>query len=385
MPNISINDWTPVNGVEFRLQDNKLILKDSEILDWHLIRYRDKSVMYKRVTLKVEYEPLPACDTHFYVNGWGGVDLAVVNSDGMIIKSKAIESNVTRSDDIFSLTLVYNSSHPSISIGMVKYKERFCGAGREQFAIHHVSYEAEPLRQEGDREHCLRLVDVGAAGGLQANWLPHLDLLDVTMIEPSHSEAARLRKIFPGFRVIESALFDQAGPQILKVTKFPECSSLLEPNTAELGQYRAAPLFDVVNRVQIECERYDAIHANGLAPAPDVLKIDVQGVEYEVLQGFGKLLADCIAIELESHFYEVYKGQKLFGEIIAYLATFDLRLRRMDPQLSFDADMVEVNAFFTKPRALLSPERTAKLDLVEKVWKLTVSDSVLTALKKFER
>lgn len=385
MPVVPLEHMKPAHGVELRWTDNKLIMKDSEALDWHVARVVDKSLAYKRVTLQIEYEPLPQCSTNFYVNGWGGVDLAVVSASGEIVENHALELSVAKRGSTFCLTLTYNSDHPSVSFGTATEKGFYRGHGREQFAIHALSYTSEPLGQHGEGASRLSLVDVGAAGGLQARWVPFVDSLDVTMIEPSQAEASRLRNLFPNFRIIEEALYHKSGVHELNVTRFPECSSLLEPNCEELGRYRAAPLFEVVERVDVFCERYDTLHANGVAPKPDVIKLDVQGAEYEALEGFGDLLSECIGIELETHFYEIYKGQKLIGDIIELLSNFDLRLRRLEPQFSFDADLVEVNAFFSKPRGTLTSDRAWKLDLLENVWKLSVSDNVLPALRKLGR
>lgn len=384
MVNSLLSDWKPAHGVEIRRAGDKLILKDTEALDWHLIRILDKSLTYRTVRLHVRFEPLPHCSTNFYVNAWGGVDLVTVKLDGSIIAGKAQEISVEITDNIFDLRLVYTSIHPSITIGMAADSGYYTGHGSDQFAIHSVAYESEPLRPLGKSENALRLIDVGAAGGLQEKWLPWLDQLDVTLIEPSPTEAIRLRNLFPGFRVIEAGLFDKGGAHELKMTAFAECSSILEPNMEELAKYRAAPLFEIVGRTQIACDRYDALYSNGIVPLPDVIKVDVQGAEYQVLQGFGDLLTECIGIEIECHLYEIYKGQMLLGGIVEYLAQFGLRLRHMEPQYSFDADLVEVNAIFTKSRAALSSDQAHKLDLIEKVWKLNVSDAVLPALSKLE-
>jgi FkbM family methyltransferase len=44
--------------------------------------------------------------------------------------------------------------------------------------------------------------------------------------------------------------------------------------------------------------RYDQLHAKGVVPVPHVVKIDFQGCEYEVLEGFGELLDQVLGIEL---------------------------------------------------------------------------------------
>lgn len=52
--------------------------------------------------------------------------------------------------------------------------------------------------------------------------------------------------------------------------------------------------------LQVACRRGDHLLDGGV-PAPDVLKIDVQGAEYDVLQGLGESLSEVNLVYLEVH------------------------------------------------------------------------------------
>ena len=54
---------------------------------------------------------------------------------------------------------------------------------------------------------------------------------------------------------------------------------------------------------------------------PDFLTMDIQGAEYEVLQGGPKALRTLLAIVTEVEFKQIYQGQKLFADIDALLKT----------------------------------------------------------------
>jgi FkbM family methyltransferase len=221
----------------------------------------------------------------------------------------------------------------------------------------------------------LCLVDVGAMGGLQTKWHPFSGLLSPILFEPNPLEAARLRAQLPNATVIEAALSNVVGRQNLIITENPTCISLRSPNGTFLSHYGINPHFNVKERLEVECTRYDELFRQGVVPSPDAIKLDVQGCEYEALLGFGSLLQDCIGVELEAHFFPLYQNQRLLHEIISLLSDYGFVLRKLDQNKmdNFDGDLVEVDAFFTKPRATVrsyNPDQRRKFDLLTEVWKL---------------
>ncbi len=221
----------------------------------------------------------------------------------------------------------------------------------------------------------LRLVDVGGAGGLHPRWLAHADAILPVLFEPNPVEAAKLRasltQSYAAGLVVETGLSHIAGEQPLNIARYWGCTSLRKPNAAVLGKYRIGPIFDVVDTTSVGCTRYDTLYHLGQVPPPDAIKIDVQGYEYEVLQGFGGLLQTCLAIELETHVYPIYRDQKLLHDLIAFLADFGFVLRRLSPVPSFDGDIVELDAWFTKDRAAwtrLSAAEREKFTMICGIW-----------------
>ncbi|VVB42601.1 hypothetical protein RHAL1_00281 [Beijerinckiaceae bacterium RH AL1] len=221
------------------------------------------------------------------------------------------------------------------------------------------------------------LVDVGALGGLKPEWQPFHDKIKPIVFEPNPPSAAGLRPIIEdkmGGKVIEAALADTEGFRILNLTASPGCVSLLVPNEEFLRQFSVISAFEVRDRIVVKCRRYDSLIAEGLVLPPDVIKIDVQGAEYDVLTGFGDSLHHCIGIELEAHLYPLYKGQRLLSDYIGLLEKFGLYLRKLSPPVNhFDGFAVEFDAWFTcgpAKIATLSQSRLRKLELLERVWEL---------------
>jgi FkbM family methyltransferase len=222
----------------------------------------------------------------------------------------------------------------------------------------------------------LCLIDVGAMGGVQAKWRPHLDSITPVLFEPNPVEAAKLRTHFIHATIVEAALSNVVGRRELVITENPTCISLRNPNQEFLANYDVHPNLRVKGTQEVDCTRYDVLYQKGVVPCPDAIKLDVQGCEYEVLLGFGALLQDCLGIELETHFYPIYRDQRLLHEIIALLGEYGFVLRKLDQNKmsNFGGDLVEVDAFFTKPRSVVrSYDRTQrrKFDLLTEVWELT--------------
>ncbi|MGO9990997.1 MAG: FkbM family methyltransferase [Steroidobacteraceae bacterium] len=229
---------------------------------------------------------------------------------------------------------------------------------------------SDPIDRADEGDLLLRLVDVGSSGGLQEKWLPHLGKLQPVLFDVNADEARKLRAKYPNSIVVEEGLSDQDGPQRLFITVNHKCISLLEPNFEVLEPYATAHAFKLRATSEVICSRYLTLHNKGIVPQPDFIKIDVQGWEYQVLVGFGELLQDCLSIELESHFYPIYKGQRLLHDIIGLLAGFGFVLRRLDTSPNFAGDMIEVDAFFTKSRVALQrapPIQQAKYALIRSV------------------
>jgi FkbM family methyltransferase len=231
----------------------------------------------------------------------------------------------------------------------------------------------------------LRFVDVGALGGLDKKLSAHRAELWPVLFEPNRTEAALIETHMAGYQrhsVVARGLGDIDGPGKLFKTRNPTCYSILSPNMAYLKQYGISYHFALEGSEDIILSRYDTLYKENLVPLPDALKIDVQGFEYQVLLGFGDLLSNVVAIKLETHFYQIYESQKLFGDLIHYLSKFGLVLRKIDCDKleHFAGDVVEVDAYFSKDRRAIRalPQRMKeKFEILALAWDLPVYDYTL--------
>ncbi len=377
---LALQDWSAVHSGSLRAGPGGIIYNDGPGLDYHLIRVRGSQYV-GLLRLHIVAEPLPGGDAELYINPWGGSDVCRIGRDGAV-HARGVAHRVNaeyRAGDLI-IDAVFQNNHDSLSIGTSKgVSGVYQGLNKDQFLFKKIAFLHE-TQVEVPRDQQIIFVDVGAMGGLQSEWTIVRNHIRPVMFEPSSVSAKRLREIMavanprvPAALVIEKALFNKAGRFPLYITRHPGCTSLLEPNKSVLDRYKVSRIFDVVGKEIIECVRYDALFRSGEVPAPDVIKVDVQGAEYEVLDGFGETLDHCLAIELETHLYPIYKDQKLLGDIVAMLDQHGFSVRTLREQRNFDGDAVEFNAFFTRrsdrlPSSKAQAER--KLQFIENVWHL---------------
>ncbi len=99
----------------------------------------------------------------------------------------------------------------------------------------------------------------------------------------------------------------------------------------------------------------------------DFVKIDVQGAEYDILEGLGDYLEGVLALELETQVIPIYEGQKTLFQICDVLATKGFRLRGMVPQGTFEGEIVEIEVYFAKELGLLSEKDRERVFLWEAI------------------
>ncbi len=215
----------------------------------------------------------------------------------------------------------------------------------------------------------LRLVDVGARGGIDPRWAPFHSCLDVIAFEPDPIECAALNARSYPYRISHLPVaLGAANHQsaTLHITRAPGCSSLLTPNQEMCGQFPFGEYMQVVKSVPVTVERMDSV----VTEQPDVMKLDTQGTELHILQGAGALLDDTIAVELEVEFVEQYVKQPLFADVDAFMRSKGFQLRGLRRTYwrakaahshSAGGQIIHGDALYFRPQRLRSPQGLAIL------------------------
>lgn len=177
--------------------------------------------------------------------------------------------------------------------------------------------------------------DVGASGGLPPRWEPLASRLNYVGFEPDPGSRLQLIRFLDRVAkkvVLPFALSDKTGVVELNICRKGEVSSIYEPNTELISKFRDPARFDIVKKVEVETRRIDELSL----PQADFVKIDVQGAELDVLEGATSHLESVFGLEIEVEFHELYKGQPLFGEVVAYLAKYGLEFLDFTSLIKWD-------------------------------------------------
>ena len=196
------------------------------------------------------------------------------------------------------------------------------------------------------------IIDIGANKG-QFSLAARYVYSDATIIsfEPLSGPAEIFNKVFTKDQNIvlhQSAIGPQNDKVEMHVSNREDSSSILSignkqssifPGTEEshTDEIKVAPLNYFLSKKDLI--------------KPVFVKIDVQGYEFEVLKGSEELLEFIDHIYVECSFVELYEGQALADEVIAYLVNYSFRLKGVYNTF-YDKNGIAIQADFLFARSL---------------------------------
>ena len=162
------------------------------------------------------------------------------------------------------------------------------------------------------------VLDVGANTGESALELHAMyPKAQVVSFEPLPDSFAAMQQRLAGHAWSHRhnlALAEKTGRMTMHRSAYALSSSLLPMSDAHKQAY---PYSAGSQPVEVEISTLDAICAP--LQGPFLIKLDVQGYEYGVLQGAAETLTRTAALIVETSFVELYEGQKLFNQVQALL------------------------------------------------------------------
>lgn len=170
------------------------------------------------------------------------------------------------------------------------------------------------------------VVDIGANRGQFALAARAISGAKVVSFEPLPEVAETFRKVFSddsSVKLYVAAIGEKAERKLIHLSARDDSSSLLEIGDAQssyfLGTHEVGTLEVAVGTLDDFLTKEDIIR-------PAMLKLDVQGFELQALAGCKSLISNFDCIYCECSFVELYKSQKLAGEVIIYLNTLGFTL-----------------------------------------------------------
>jgi FkbM family methyltransferase len=98
--------------------------------------------------------------------------------------------------------------------------------------------------------------------------------------------------------------------------------------------------------IEVEVVRMDSFIRENKIKSIDFLKLDVEGANYEVLEGFGDELSRVKAIQVEGEYRQYWEGQKLYWDIEQLLKQSDFEL----VYFTLSDDGVQSDSFWVQKR-----------------------------------
>lgn len=159
-------------------------------------------------------------------------------------------------------------------------------------------------------------IDIGAAGDLISRWKKIENKISTIAFEPDKEAFIKLKKKRKDSKkIFNIALSNKKGQKKFYICKDEEKSSFYKPNYEFLKYYPDPDRYRIKKTIKFGVNKLDNI-GNFNA---DFIKIDTQGSELEILKGGKNNLKNCLGLEIEVEFREIYKNQKLFDDVFKFL------------------------------------------------------------------
>ena len=182
--------------------------------------------------------------------------------------------------------------------------------------------------------------DVGAAHGLQGQWLPLDGNAMLYLFEPfaeaaeelEHTVASKRRPDL--YRVMPFALSNRTGRQPLHVTNTPTGSSLKQPFSPVMDGYSPPDYVFPIRNIEVAVSRLDDAFDTLAEPQLDFIKLDTQGAEADILEGLGaERRSRLFCVESEVNLVGAIPKGTTLAQLVdllspAGLEFFDLRIAR---------------------------------------------------------
>ncbi len=156
------------------------------------------------------------------------------------------------------------------------------------------------------------------------NVFPEAMIYSYEPLRSAYAKLIKTAKKFRNFKAYNIALGEQNGFKKIYRNKYSPSSSILEMADLHVQAY---PFTREVEAEQIIIKRLDDVLSAENLNKEILVKIDAQGYEDKVISGGLNILKKSKVVICEVSFYELYKGQLLFDEMLHIFAEFGFKYR----------------------------------------------------------
>jgi FkbM family methyltransferase len=168
--------------------------------------------------------------------------------------------------------------------------------------LNYREFFIDDMYGEFDLENCTNVIDAGASIGLFTRYMLRKGVKNIISIEPDPRSVLALRDNFfnrEEVTILPKALTSEVGTAVLNFKDDNPIISTLDKENSEFIQY------DSHGTVEIETTNLDQVFKNSGWDKIDLLKLDIEGAEYDVLGNISnEILIATDKILLEYHFPE---------------------------------------------------------------------------------
>lgn len=143
-----------------------------------------------------------------------------------------------------------------------------------------------------------------------------------------------------GFNVFNYAVCNKDGKINFNIVKMPHNSGV--------SSIYSKSWHGEQKQITISAIRMDTFMNKHNIKNIDFLKLDVEGANWDVLDGFGKRLSDVNAIHIEAEHVPVWQGQKLWNDIVEKLKQAGFEM------LTFERKFVQSDSLWVQKRFLVN-------------------------------
>lgn len=158
------------------------------------------------------------------------------------------------------------------------------------------------------------ILHVGANDGYEMQFYRDMGIAHLIGVEPLPSAIGIFRTHYPNIHLYECALSDKPSRELLNVVTPGDGQG-----SSLLVECRPNPDYDYNTQVWVDVRRGDALDIEW--SNFDCMVVDVQGLELEVLRGFGEKLKGFTMLSVECSIDPVYFGGAPAWEVEEYLAS----------------------------------------------------------------